>query len=52
MVLNKSFKVLRRWRPSRSVLLESKNIPEEALLFESGTLNVLSQSNSRSNVFI
>ena len=44
MVLNKAIKVLRRWRPTRSVLLESKYIPEEALLFESGSLAVLSKS--------
>lgn len=44
MVLNKAIKVLRRWRPTRSVLLESKCIPEEALLFESGSLAVLSKS--------
>lgn len=44
MVLNKAFRVLRRWRPTRSVLLECRNIPEESLLFESGTLNVLSKT--------
>lgn len=41
MVLNKAFKVSRRWRPCRSVLLESKNIHEEGLLFESGSLAIL-----------
>ena len=51
MVLNKSFKVLRRWRPSRSVLLESKTILEESLLFESGTLSVLSKENLQTLVY-
>jgi phosphatidylinositol-bisphosphatase len=37
MVLKKSFRVLRRYKP-RSVLLESKEIEDEALLFESNTI--------------
>lgn len=37
MVLRKSFRVWRKHTP-RSVLLESKEIPDEALLFESATV--------------
>ena len=40
MVLSKSFRVWRKYRP-RSVLLESKENPEEALLFESDTIAIL-----------
>lgn len=43
MVLNKSLRVLRRWRPTRSVLLDSKTFNDEALLFESGSLAILSK---------
>lgn len=37
MVLKKSFRVWRKYRP-RSVLLETKEIPEEALLLESDAI--------------
>ena len=47
MVLNKSFRVFRRWRPCRSVLLESKSISSEALLFESDTIAILSEFGER-----
>lgn len=40
MVLSKSFRVWRKYRP-RSVLLESKDNPEEALLFESNAIAIL-----------
>ena len=43
MVLKKSFRVLRRYKP-RSVLLESKDIVDETLLFESNTIATLSAS--------
>ena len=42
MVLKKSFRVLRRYKP-RSVLLESKEIEGETLLFESNTIATLSE---------
>lgn len=45
MVLRKSFRVLRRYKP-RSVLLESKEIEDETLLFESNTIATLSKSNN------
>ena len=38
MVLSKSFRVWRKYRP-RSVLLETKENPEEALLFETSPLD-------------
>ena len=37
MVLKKSFRVWRKQRP-RSVLLESKDVPDEALLFEADSV--------------
>ena len=40
MVLKKSFRVLRKYKP-RSVLLESREIDDEALLFESNTIATL-----------
>ena len=43
MVLKKSFRVLRRYKP-RSVLLESREIEGETLLFESNTIATLSES--------
>lgn len=46
MVLNKSFRVLRKWRPCRSVLLESKTIADESLLFESDYAAVLCKQTS------
>ena len=42
MVLRKSFRVLRRYKP-RSVLLESREIEDETLLFESNTIATLSK---------
>ena len=42
MVLKKSFRVLRRHKP-RSVVLESKAIEDESLLFESNTIATLSK---------
>ena len=43
MVLSKSFRVLRKWRPCRSVLLESRSISDQALLFESDCAAVLGE---------
>ena len=40
MVLSKSFRVWRKYRP-RSVLLETKENPEEALLFETNAIAIL-----------
>lgn len=40
MVLTKTVRVWRKYRP-RSVLVESKEVPDEALLFESNTVAVL-----------
>ncbi len=40
MVLTKTIRVWRKYKP-RSVLVESKEIPDEALLFESNTVAVL-----------
>ena len=42
MVLKKSFRVWRRQKP-RSVLLDSKAIEDESLLFESNTIATLSK---------
>lgn len=41
MVLKKSVRVWQKYRP-RSVMLESKDVPEEALLFESEAIAILS----------
>ena len=43
MVLRKSCRVWRKYRP-RSVLLESKDIPDHVLLFESDVIASLSKS--------
>lgn len=40
MVLKKSVRVWQKYRP-RSVMLESKDVPEEALLFESEAIAIL-----------
>lgn len=39
-MLRKSFRVWRKSRP-RSVLLESKEVPDEALLFEADAIAIL-----------
>ena len=46
MVLKKSFRVWRKYRP-RSVLLESKEIPGQALLFEAGAIAILCEEPSK-----
>lgn len=42
MVLRKSCRVWRKYRP-RSVLLESKDVPDQVLLFESDVIASLSE---------
>ena len=46
MVLSKSFRVWRKYRP-RSVLLETKENPEEALLFETNAIAILCKTRVR-----
>ncbi len=48
MVLKKSFRVWRKYRP-RSVLLETKEIPEEALLLESDAIATLCELATNTN---
>ena len=46
MLLRKSFRVWRKYKP-RSVLMESREIPDQALLFEARAIAILCKSTSR-----
>ena len=46
MVLSKSYRVWRKYRP-RSVLLESRDVPDHVLLFESDVIASLSKHKFR-----